>query len=659
MHALSRRAGWGACADEMKGMQRDTAGARVGFGRVQAAVLLAGVAAVGVAGCMPELYRKHADHVAYRSISQKQAEALGRTEPFTIETPAETLRRRLLLDQQLPYSAGASLSTRDIEPIKQWPDKNYLKPPAGSDALVEAFATTQPVTLTLTDALQIAAHESREYQTEKEAVFRAALQLDLESDAFRRTWSGTLRNLWQFDLEREVAIDDKGHTDRQDINGTEYGAEGSLSQRLKNGLTFTGALGLDMVSLLTQKQLFSRGIIADVSATLPLLRGAGEFVVTEPLTQAERDVVYAIYEFEHFKHTFAVDIAGDYLAVLQQYNQVLNAEANYRSLIASTRRARRLADAGRLPEIQVDQSLSSELQARQRWVAAQESYQRRLDGFKVTLGLPTDAVIELDHSELDKLQERAARAFPPEPAHDQTASAPAADAPIDLVPPGEGPGGPYELDPGEAVLLALEHRLDLRVAVGQVLDSQRTVAVAADQLQADVTLLGSGSAGSRRTLASVSQEDAILRPGEGSYSVLLTIDLPFERTAEQDTYRSSLIGLEQAVRRVQELEDQVKLAVRNRLSELLEARESTKIQAAAVEVAKRRVESTNLFLEAGRAEIRDLLDAQDALLSAQNGLTVAMVSYRLGELALQRDTGVLEVNEQGLWKEYTPGEKSD
>jgi outer membrane protein TolC len=662
MRAVWRRASSRVDPDDMTRTEGDKAGAGAGRGGARSALLVAGVAAAlaaGVGGCTPDLYRHQADHVAYRSIAQKQTEALGRTEPFNIETPAETLRRRLLLDQQLPYSTGASLSTRDLERIKQWPDDGYLKRPAGGDELVDSFATTPPVTVTLTDALQIAAHESRAYQAQKEAVFKAALQLDLESDAFRRTWSGTLRNLFQFDLEREVALDNKGHTDRQDINGAEYGGEGGLSQRLKNGLTFTGALGLDLVSLLTQKQLFSRGIIADVSATLPLMRGAGEFVVTEPLTQAERNVVYAIYTFEHFKHTFAVDVAGDYLAVLQQYNQVRNAESNYRSLVASTRRARRLADAGRLPEIQVDQSLSSELQARQRWVAAQESCQRRLDAFKVALGLPADAVLELDHSELDRLTERAAQAFPPGATRDQEGPAPAADAPIELVPPGEGQRGPYELDAGPAVLLALDQRLDLRVAVGQVLDAQRTVAVAADQLRADVTLLGTGSAGARRTLGSVPQNDAILRPGEGSYSVLLTINLPLERTAEQDTYRSSLIGLEQAVRGVQNLEDQVKLAVRNRLSELLEARESTKIQAAAVEVAKRRVESTNLFLEAGRAEIRDLLDAQDALLSAQNGLTTALVSYRLGELALQRDAGVLEVNEKGLWQEYTPGEKSE
>jgi len=617
------------------------------------------VLTVALTGCMPSFYRQQADRTAYGLIAAKQTEALGRIEPFTVETPAQTLRRRLMLDQQLPYSTSASLSTRDIEPIPQWPDKDYLRTPDASDPLVERLATTQPVQLTLSDALEVAAHESLDYQTQKENVFRTALQLDLEQDAFRRTWSGVITSLFQTDLEQTVALDDKGHTVKQPVSGIENDGVGRFSQNFKNGLSFTGALGIDLVSLLTQHRLFSRGVYADVSATLPLLRGSGEFVVTEPLTQAERDVVYALYNFEHFKHTFAVNVASDYLSVLQQQDRVRNAEDNYRSLVTSTRRARRLADAGRSSQIEVDQSRQRELDARRNWVAAQAAYERRLDSFKATLGLPVDAAIELDHTELERLGARAKEAFPPEDPNSHEGPAPAANDPIELPAPGHGQPGPYELEPRTAILTALDHRLDLRVAVGQVLDAQRTVAVAADQLQADVTLLGQGSAGARRTLGSVSQMDAILRPDEGSYSALLTINLPIERTAEQSTYRSSLMGLERSVRAVQDLEDQIKLAVRSRLSELMEAREGIQIEAAAVVVARRRVDSTNMFLEAGRVQMRDFLDAQDALVSAQNNLTSALVAYRLGELNLQRDLGVLEVNEKGLWQEYDPHKKSD
>ena len=86
---------------------------------------------------------------------------------------------------------------------------------------------------------------------------------------------------------------------------------------------------------------------------------------------------------------------------------------------------------------------------------------------------------------------------------------------------------------------------------------------------------------------------------------------------------------------------------------------SSKSQARAVTIAERRVRSTDLLLQAGRAEIRDLLESQEALLNAQNALASALVGYRVAELELQRDLGVLEVDEKGLWKEYNAGESGN
>jgi len=616
--------------------------------------------AISVHGCRsPRVHRNDADRVARDIITEKQVEALGRTEPFTIENPADTLRRRLLLDQQLPCTGNASRSTYDIEPIGQWPDEAYLENPEDTDPFMEFAETGDRLRLTLTDALQIAAHEAREYQSRKESVFEEALQLDLERDAFRSTWSGVLRGVYEVDLQEDIVVDLEGHTDTQTVVGLERGGVGELSRRFKSGISFTGQLGLDLVSLLTQDRLFSRGVFADVTVTIPLMRGAGEFVVAEPLTQAERDVVYAIYEFERFKRSFAVDVASEYLTVLRQWDSVQNAEDNYRRLIASTRRARRLADAGRLPKIQVDQSRQDELRARSQWVSAKASHQRQLDSFKLTLGLPTDAWIELDRGELDALGEAMAELIEGVTSATPETESQGMDAPIELVEPGQDLPGRFELDDSKAILVALENRLDLRVSLGRVHDAQRSVAVAADQLRADITLLGSGATGESRSLSGTGLDNANLRPDEGVYSALLTMDLAIERTAERNAYRSSLIRFEQAVRNVQQLEDQVKLEVRNGLSRLLEAREGIRIQAEAVRVAERRVASTNLFLEAGRAEIRDLLEAQDALVNAQNALTAALVNHRVNELSLQRDLGRLEVNERGLWHEVRPGSQVD
>ncbi|MCK5804558.1 MAG: TolC family protein, partial [Lentisphaeria bacterium] len=126
---------------------------------------------------------------------------------------------------------------------------------------------------------------------------------------------------------------------------------------------------------------------------------------------------------------------------------------------------------------------------------------------------------------------------------------------------------------------------------------------------------------------------------------------------ERNAYRAAILALEESVRVFQKEEDQVKLDVRRRLRDLEEARESVLIQTQAVTLAESRVRSTDLFLQAGRAAIRDVLDAQESLLSAQNSLSSALVGYRVAELEIQRDMGVLEVSVGGAWQEYDPAKE--
>ncbi|MBN1845942.1 MAG: TolC family protein [Sedimentisphaerales bacterium] len=606
---------------------------------------------LGQAGCLaPGDYRRQADQASERIIAEKQLEALGRHEPFAVERPSDILRRRLLVEQKLPYAGEASLGTDRLRPVAHWPEKDYPRPlPSGQDQ--RSIDPNGPVRLGLLDVLQIGARNSFTYQSRKEEVFRTALQLDLERDAFRNTFAGQVENLLSTDSSQD-----------RTTSGMVQSAAAGATRRWHSGAQFSSALAVDLANLLTLGGASSLGLAADASIAVPLLRGAGEHIAAEPLTQAERDMVYALYEFERFKRTFAVDVAREYLSVLRQMDEVKNAEENYRSLIASSRRSRRLANAGRLPEIQVDQAVQNELRARNRWISAQEQFENRLDEFKTTLGLPPDSRIELDRQDLEQLRLSAGQlaAGVREGMDAQTQEpAPPADAPIILNPPSSEDAGPLELAEPVAVRLALANRLDLRVAIESVIDAQRQAVVAADALGAELTFLGAAGYGERRDIGSAGSRDARLRYDRGRYDALITLDLPLERTAERNAYRDSLLNLDGAVREVQILEDAIKLAIRDELRILLESRESLKIQTQSVLVAQKRVRSSNLFLEAGRAQIRDLLEAQEALLSAQNALTSAVINYRIAQLELQRDMGLLTVEERGLWQEFTPERLDD
>jgi outer membrane protein TolC len=587
-------------------------------------------------GCRsPVEHRSEADNVAAEIITAKQKEALGETEPFSVERPSDILRRRLLEQQNLTVSSEASLGTDRLNPVEHWPDQDYLQAKSSGNSEDLPIEPNKPVKLSLIQALQVGASNSLEYQSRKENVFRMALALDLTRHNFE--------NIFNAGADSELSTDTTA-------TNLDTSAAGGISRTLKNGIDMGASIGINLFNLLTQGGASSMGLSADASVSIPLMRGSGEYIAAEPLTQAERDVVYELWDFERYKRTFAVNVARGYFNVLRQMDGVSNAEDNYRSAVASSRWSRRRADAGRIREIEVDQAIQRELGARNSWISAQEQLKSSLDSFKNTIGLPTDARIELDPNDLEQLRVRASSIL----EEMRTASregisetAPPADAPIDLIPANYEDAGPFEIDESLAVKLALENRLDLQVAIGEVYDAQRQVVVRADALRAGLTLGGSGR-------VSDTDDDGTFRFDRGQYAALLSLDLPVERTRERNEYRNSLLGLEQSTRSVQSLEDQIKLSIRSELRTLLESRESLKIQAQSVVVAEKRVRANTIFLEAGRTEIRYLLESQDSLLAAQNSLTRAVVDYRIAELELQRDLGLLKVNEQGLWREFSP-----
>jgi len=173
--------------------------------------------------------------------------------------------------------------------------------------------------------------------------------------------------------------------------------------------------------------------------------------------------------------------------------------------------------------------------------------------------------------------------------------------------------------------------------------------VAEDNLRAELTLFGSVESGGRRSASSAGEADA--RLDNLRSSALLTLDLPFNRTAERIAYRKTMLTLAARERAADEVEDQIKLDIRNALRTLRIARENVRIQSEAVRLAERRVASTDMLLQAGRAEIRDVLEAQEALIGAQNALTGAVVSRRIAELEFQRDLDMLDVSAEGRIRE--------
>ena len=562
---------------------------------ISARRVLAGIciAAVLSAGCGPKWFASDADREVYRIVQKKSDQAVGAPErSFSIETDREV---QALVEEAARDEGGLD------RPIGA-PGEGALPSPlpeAAPDAIV----------LTAADALRLAVRTSREYQSQKEDVYLAALALTFQRYLFRphpfATGTVNLNN-------------DTGARDRTYDGSADVG----ISQQLADGAMIVGDLGLTVLKMLNKD--FANTLDSTFSWTLnqPLWRGAGRAVVQENLVQSERNALYAVRTFARYEQTFAVSIASQYLRVLQQRTVVLNEWRNYRSLVEGRERAEWLAQAERLPQFQVDQARQDELRAYDRWVAARESYSNLLDASKITLGVPVETAVALDPAELDRLTAEGLR--------------------------------PVGVDPAQAVATALERRLDLANTRDAVDDAQRKIRVAEDGLEGDVDLVASIGYASDPLR---SPQSARLAFHKGEYSIGFDLDMPVDRLQERNALRETQIQRERAERALVRLRDDVILQVRQAYRQVEQAQQSYEIQKVSVELAQRRVESTELLLQAGRASQRDVLEAQRALVDAQNALAQALVDHTTAGLALERDIGTLVVDSEGQihgWS-LTPG----
>ncbi len=238
-------------------------------------------------------YRDEADRVSGSYLAAGQTVALGRTEAIDIETPADTLRRRLMIDQGLLADDPASFGIRDLPTNRYWRAGDRLLPGGEDPSIAVWRGGTNALEIGLIDAVRIAAFNSREYKSRKESLYRSALSMDLEDDAFRNIFSGRLgSNLGVFHdaNERDAVVN---HAVSHDERAT-FG----VSRKFRNGARVTGSIMANVAGMLTGDTRTAWGSSADLSVSIPLLRGSGELVNTESLTQAQRSFIYEVRSFE-------------------------------------------------------------------------------------------------------------------------------------------------------------------------------------------------------------------------------------------------------------------------------------------------------------------------------------------------------------------------
>ncbi len=225
-----------------------------------------------------------------------------------------------------------------------------------------------------------------------------------------------------------------------------------------------------------------------------------------------------------------------------------------------------------------------------------------------------------------------------------------------------------------AAQTALGNRLELMNTRGQLVDSWRKIAVAANALLGVVNI---GYNYDSATNPGENQPLAISH-SRGNNQLVLTGELPLVRRAERNAYRTALIAYQRQRRNLQATEDFILNDVRTDLRALRVLAENYRIQQRAVEVAFDQVENALDVLQApptpdaaggqpGRAAAQtqqqaanaasltqQLLNAQTSLLQAQNALYTVWVNYLVARMTFYRDVEVLPLDPRGVWIDEQP-----
>ncbi|MEE2887116.1 MAG: TolC family protein, partial [Planctomycetota bacterium] len=514
-------------------------------------------------GCIStEEHVARADERAYGILNRASQAVTGEAKTFDILRPVDTLRERLKISKT-------------------------------------------PVVLDLKSALDVAAENSRDYQRQKETLYRAALSLSGEQHEFETHF---------------------GSSGSADISGSDDSSAQvrfrealSASVNTESGGRLVASFATTFLRSIINGDSLDGTSILGLTFTQPLLRGFGPRIVRENLTQSERNVVYAMRDFERSRSTLALRIVQDYYRVLSLMDNLKNTRINHQSLVRDRIRMVMLVLSNRQRAEDLDQAKQRELVAENSVLSTAARLENSLDQFKITLGLPADSQLALDPREYERLQGVTLESA--------------------------------QLVEDRLVAFALGKRMDYRSSRDREADAARSILVAEDALR---SILNFSAALDVPTEGS--NKPFNIDWDKVSWSAGFDLDLALDRYDQANAYRRALISYAQAQRSTEQLQDEIKRDIRDTIRTLKTLEKSYAIDQAAVTLAERRVKRTEAFMLAGgrnRTETRDVLEAKDDLLAAQLSLTGSLVDFAVAKLQLLRDLESLPLEPKGL--RYDPG----
>ncbi|PQO30821.1 hypothetical protein [Blastopirellula marina] len=211
----------------------------------------------------------------------------------------------------------------------------------------------------------------------------------------------------------------------------------------------------------------------------------------------------------------------------------------------------------------------------------------------------------------------------------------------------------------EALDIARMNRRDWMNAQAALVDSWRQVGFFANDLEADLDVVFSGDIGT------LGKNPVKFNSDNGRLRVGLQWDAPVTRLIERNNYRESQIAYERTRRQYYAFRDLVSRGLRDTIRTIDVNKINFELRRAAVQVAISQVERTQLRLQEpskpnqdqqkfDSSTARDLINALDSLLSAQNDFLGVAVNYEVLRRSLDLDMGTMQLDSRGIWIDPGP-----
>lgn len=361
------------------------------------------------AGCTRTHYREHADRDAYGIEYERLLDPRWNV-PLRPVEPDARARYRDVHDPDAsptplddPYSYRFQVSER-LHPIQSFQKKvrergvTPIEDPAWLACLPRN--AEGEVLLDRDSAMRLAVLHSRDYQFQIEQLYLTALNVDIE------------RFRYQIQPFASQAVD-------YQVSGAPSNGSSQIIPVGRAGFLKRFYSGAQLLVDFTNNLLFeydgdgfstARSSLL-VSFTQPLLRGAFARNVTQPLSLAERFMLYAVRDFARYRRIFYVRTVagGGYLGLLQQVQAIRNAEENLVSLERNLRETEALVAANFKSRSERDQVALSYQQAQVNLLSLQAGLETALDAYRVELGLPPNLPMKIVEKPLELFEFNDAR----------------------------------------------------------------------------------------------------------------------------------------------------------------------------------------------------------------------------------------------------------